>query len=275
MVAVQRIPTDNHRVVRVAAMGDLHCSTSCPSALQPVLAQIAASADVLVLCGDLTNHGLPEEARALVHELSALGPLPIVAVLGNHDHEAGQVDEVRRIVTGSGVTLLDGDGVEIHGVSFAGVKGFGGGFGRGTLSAFGEPAIKRFVQEAVDEVKKLEAALARTKADKKIAILHYSPIRETVEGEAAEIFPFLGSSRLEEPLNRYQVTACVHGHAHRGAPEGRTQAGVPVYNVSVPVMRATYANRPPFRVLDVHVAPAVDREPLSHVVEAPVETDLG
>ena len=260
-------------VVRVAAIGDVHCSPACRGALQPVLAQIAASADVLALCGDLTNHGTPEEAHALVQELSAVGSLPVVAVLGNHDYEAGQVDEVRRIVAGAGIHLLDGDSVEVKGVGLVGAKGFGGGFDRGTLSAFGEPAIKHFVQEAIDEVHKLESALARTKAEKKIAVLHYAPIRATVEGEPPEIFAFLGSGRLEEPLNRYQVTACVHGHAHKGAPEGRTRTGIPVYNVAVPVMRSAYPNRPPFRVMDVHVAAPATRIP--QTTEAPVETDVG
>jgi Icc-related predicted phosphoesterase len=268
-----RIPAADE-VVRVAAVGDVHCSAPCRGALQPLLTQVAKSADVLALCGDLTNHGLPDEVRALVQELAPIaGALPVVAVLGNHDYESNQVDEVCRILAGAGVHVLNGDSFEHKGVALVGVKGFGGGFDRGTLSAFGEPAMKAFVHAADDEVKKLESALARTKAEKKIAILHYSPIRETVEGEAAEIFPFLGSSRLEEPLNRYQVAACVHGHAHRGAPEGRTKSGIPVYNVAVPVMRAAYPNRPPFRVLDVHVARAVGAEP--GPAEAPVETDVG
>lgn len=261
-------------VVRVAAIGDVHCSPNSRGSLQAVLAQVAASADVLALCGDLTNHGTPDEAHALVQELSAVGSLPVVAVLGNHDYEAGQVEEVRRIVAGAGIHLLDGSFVEVKGVALVGCKGFGGGFDRGTLSAFGEPAIKHFVQEVVEEVQKLESALARTKAEKKIAVLHYAPIRATVEGEPPEIFPFLGSGRLEEPLNRYQVTACVHGHAHKGAPEGRTKAGVPVYNVAVPVMRTAYPNRPPFRVLDVHVAPAAPVQ-AAHPAEAPIETDVG
>lgn len=261
-------------VVRVAAIGDVHCSLACPGALQPVFAQVVKSADVLALCGDLTNHGLPEEAQALVRELAAIGQMPVVAVLGNHDYESGRADEVRRILTGAGIHLLDGDAVELRGVAFAGVKGFAGGFARGTLSAFGESAIKRFVQEAVDEASKLEAALARAKASKKIAVLHYAPIRGTVEGEPAEIFPFLGSGRLEEPIDRYHVTAAVHGHAHKGAPEGHTRGGVPVYNVAIPVMRNAFPNRPPFRVLDVHVAPVEDGQ-LRAPAEAPVETDVG
>jgi Icc-related predicted phosphoesterase len=260
-------------VVRVAAVGDVHCSQQCRGTLQTVLAQVAASADVLALCGDLTNHGLPEEAKALVAELQAIHEMPVVAVLGNHDYESGQIDELRKILTGAGVHVLDGDHVEIKGVGIVGVKGFGGGFERGTLSAFGEPAIKHFVQEAIDEVHKLESALARTATEKKIAVMHYSPIRATVEGESPEIFAFLGSGRLEEPLNRYKVTAAVHGHAHRGAPEGRTSAGIPVYNVAVPVMRAAYPTRPPFRVLDVHVLPVVAGA--AQASEAPIESDVG
>jgi Icc-related predicted phosphoesterase len=260
-------------MIRIAAVGDVHCSQQCRGTLQTVLTQVAACADVLALCGDLTNHGLPEEAKALVAELQGIHEMPVVAVLGNHDYESNQVDELRRILTGAGVRVLDGDHVEIKGLGIAGVKGFGGGFERGTLSAFGEPAIKHFVQEAIDEVHKLESALARTATEKKIAIMHYSPIRATVEGEPPEIFAFLGSGRLEEPLNRYKVTAAVHGHAHKGAPEGRTSGGIPVYNVAVPVMRAAYPTRPPFRVLDVHVAPPTPST--AQASEAPIESDVG
>lgn len=270
--AERKTDKPSNGIVRIAAMGDVHCSPACLGQLQPILAQVAATADVLALCGDLTNHGLPEEGHALVRELAAVASMPVVAVLGNHDYEADQVDELRKIITGAGVTLLEGHETEIRGVGFVGAKGFAGGFDRGTLSAFGEPAIKRFVHECVEEVNKLEAALARVKSPKKIAVLHYSPIKATVEGEPPEIFAFLGSGRLEEPLNRYQVTACVHGHAHKGAPEGKTKSGVPVYNVAVPVMRAAYPNRPPFRLLDVHVAPAGQPQ---QPMEGPVETDVG
>ncbi|HEX8524242.1 MAG TPA: metallophosphoesterase [Tepidisphaeraceae bacterium] len=271
MVSTSRVTRDDG-IVRVAAIGDVHCAPASRGSLQSVLNQIAQTADVLVICGDLTNHGLPEEAHALVEEFSSLSSLPVLAVLGNHDYEAGQVDELRRIVSGAGIHLLDGDSFEHRGIGFVGVKGFCGGFDRGILSAFGEPAVKNFVQETIDEVHKLESALARTKAEKKIAILHYSPIRTTVEGEPEEIFPFLGSGRLEEPLNRYQVAAVVHGHAHRGAPEGKTKTGIPVYNVAVPVMRTAYPNRPPFRLLDVHVAPTNGKA--AKPLEAPVESDI-
>jgi Icc-related predicted phosphoesterase len=243
--------------VRVAAVGDVHCSETGSGTLKPLFAQVAETADVLALCGDLTNHGLPAEAQTLVKELAAVGKLPVVAVLGNHDFEANRVDEVRKILCDAGVMLLDGEAVEIEGVGFAGIKGFAGGFGRGTLSAFGEPSIKAFVQEALDEAMKLESALSRLRTPHRIAVLHYSPIRATVENEPPEIFPFLGCSRLEEPLNRYQVTACVHGHAHNGSPEGRTTAGAPVYNVAAPLMRKVYPDRPPFRLLELSKPKAV------------------
>ena len=262
-------------VVRVAAIGDVHCCSSSAGALQPLFAKIAESADVLALCGDLTNHGLPEEGLALVKELSAV-KLPTVAVLGNHDYESGHPDELKRILTDAGVFFLDGEAKEIHGVGFAGVKGFGGGFGRGTLSAFGEPATKRFVQEALDEVMKLEAALQRLHTPQRIVVMHYSPIRATVEGEPPEIFPYLGCGRFEEPLNRYQVAAAVHGHAHAGAAEGRTSTGVPVYNVAVQVMRRVYPDRPPFRLLNLHpTPPAESPTPVGAERGAPVETEVG
>src|SRR5438477_7622880 len=177
--------------------------------------------------------------------------IPVIAVLGNHDFEGGKPNEIRQILTDSGVNVLDGEATEIAGVGFAGVKGFAGGFGRGALGPWGEHAIKAFVQEAVDEALKLEAALARLRTQRRVALMHYSPIRATVEGEPPEIFPFLGSSRLEEPINRYRVSAVFHGHAHRGTPEGRTSAGVPVHNVSMPLLTRIYPNRPPFLIVEV------------------------
>ena len=249
--------TTTSESVRVAAVGDVHCSEAGAGTLKPMFTQVAETADVLVLCGDLTNHGLPSEAQALVKDLPALGKVPVIAVLGNHDYEAGHAEEVRKIFCDAGVMLLDGEAVEVQGIGFAGTKGFAGGFGRGTLSAFGEPAIKSFVQEALNEAIKLETALSRLRTPHRIAVLHYSPIRATVENEPVEIFPFLGCSRLEEPLNRYQVTACVHGHAHNGSPEGRTTAGAPVYNVAAPLMRKAYPDRPPFRLLELSKPKAV------------------
>ena len=238
--------------VRLAAVGDIHCGKSSQGACQTLLSQAAELADILVLCGDLTDYGLPEEAHILAKELSAV-KLPIVAVLGNHDYESDKQDEVRQILADAGVTLLDGDACEIEGVGFAGVKGFAGGFGRGVLGAWGEPVIKAFVHEAINEALKLETALARLHSPHRIAILHYAPIRETVEGEPVEIFAFLGSSRLEEPLSRYPVKAVFHGHAHRGQPEDKTAQGVPVFNVSLSLLRHTFPEHPPFRVFEIEV----------------------
>jgi Icc-related predicted phosphoesterase len=243
----------NGDVVRVAAVGDVHCGKASQGALQPLFARMAEAADVAVLCGDLTDYGLPEEARVLVREVTGVLKIPVVAVFGNHDYESGHADEVRTILTEGGIRILDGDGVEIRGIGFAGVKGFAGGFGDRALQSWGEPVLKLFVREAVEEALKLETALARLRTPRRIAVLHYAPIVGTVESEPAEIMPFLGSSRLEEPINRYHASLVVHGHSHHGAPEGRTSAGVPVYNVSLPVLRAVFPDQPPFRVFEIPV----------------------
>lgn len=250
--------------LRIAAVGDIHVSKHSVGKFQPLFAQISDSADVLVLCGDFTDYGLPDEARILARELSASVKIPVIAVLGNHDYESDKQDEIRQILSDAGANVLDGEVVEVHGVGFAGVKGFAGGFGRGALGPWGEHAIKRFVQEAVDEALKLEAALARLRTQRRVAILHYAPIRATVEGEPPEILPYLGSSRLEEPINRYRVNAVFHGHAHRGAPEGRTATGIPVYNVAMPLLARLNPNRPPFLILEL---------PLHDVEQPP--TDAG
>jgi len=239
-------------VVRIGALADLHCTKTMQGKLQPLLAQAAQAADVLLLCGDLTDYGLPEEAYVLARELSAVH-VPMVGVLGNHDFESGKQDEVRDILKAAGVTMLDGDACEIKGVGFAGVKGFAGGFGRGALGPWGENAVKDFVREAVNEALKLEAALARLRTPHRIGVLHYAPIRETVEGEPPEIYPYLGSSRLSEPLYRYKATAVFHGHAHRGAPEGKIGETIPVYNVALPLLQRHFPDRPPCRVIEVNV----------------------
>jgi Icc-related predicted phosphoesterase len=243
-------------ILRVAAVGDLHCSKKSQGQFQGMFTAAAEHADILLLCGDLTDYGLPEEALVLVQEMAGPAKLPTVAVLGNHDFESGRDGDIRRILVASGVLILDGDAVELRGIGFAGAKGFCGGFGHGTLGAWGEPAVKVFVQEAINEALKLESALARLRNEHRIALLHYSPIRATVENEPIEIFPFLGCSRLEDPLNRYPVTAVVHGHAHNGSPEGHTAAGVPVYNVSLPLLRKAFPDRPPFRILEIRVPAA-------------------
>jgi len=237
--------------LRIAAVGDIHVSKTSQGKFQSLFSQISSSADVLLLCGDFTDYGLPDEARILARELSASVKIPVIAVLGNHDYESDKQGEIRDILIDAGVSVLDGEVVEVQGVGFAGVKGFAGGFGRGALGPWGEQAIKRFVQEAIDEALKLEAALARLRTQRRVAVLHYAPIRATVEGEPPEILPYLGSSRLEEPINRYRVSAVFHGHAHRGAPEGRTATGVPVYNVAMPLLARLNPDRPPFLILEL------------------------
>jgi Icc-related predicted phosphoesterase len=255
-------------VVRIAAAADLHCAKTSVGQLSPLLVRMAEGADILLLCGDLTDFGLPEEAHILVRELNAV-KVPVLAVFGNHDYESGKQEEVRQILLDAGVRMLDGDACEIKGIGFAGVKGFAGGFGRATLGAWGEDIIKRFVQEAMNETLKLESALARLRMPQRIALLHYAPIQDTVEGEPREIFAFLGCGRLAEPLHRYGVTAVFHGHAHRGTPEGKTSGGIPVYNVSLPLMKRHWPDRPPCRILEIPIGAIKEEATGSKAERAP------
>jgi Icc-related predicted phosphoesterase len=242
-------------LLRIAAVADIHVKKSAAfGSLKPMFDAASAEADVLLLCGDVTDYGLVEEAKILAREITASLRIPSIGVLGNHDFESGKADEVVKILTDAGVTMLDGGSHEIEGVGFAGIKGFGGGFGRRQLGAWGEDIIKKFVHESVEEALKLESALARLRTPQKIAVLHYAPIHATVAGEPAEINPFLGSSRLEEPIDRYRCSAVFHGHAHRGSLEGRTKGNVPVYNVAMPLLAAHYDDRQPFRVIEVAIA---------------------
>jgi Icc-related predicted phosphoesterase len=241
--------------VRIAAVGDLHCSRSSTGAFQALFARVAESADVLAMCGDLTDRGQAEEARVLAKELQAL-KIPKVAVLGNHDFESDTAAEVVEILSASGVSILDGTALEIAGVGIAGAKGFAGGFGERALQAWGEEPIKTFVRSAVEETLKLESALARLRTMGRVVIMHYAPVRDTCDGEPFEIYPFLGSSRLEEPINRYAASVVFHGHAHSGRPEGKTSAGVPVYNVALPLLQRLFPDQPPFRVVEIPAQPA-------------------
>ncbi|HEX6984070.1 MAG TPA: metallophosphoesterase [Planctomycetaceae bacterium] len=238
-------------VIRVGAVADIHYRREKENRLRPFFEEAARRVDILLLGGDLTDFGLPEEAEVLVKDLAAAAGVPVVAVLGNHDFEGGKEHEVVEVLRAAGIRVLDGEACEIKGIGIVGAKGFGGGFGRGTLEPWGESMIKHFVQEAVDESLKLERALARLRSPRRVALLHYSPIRETVVGEPEEIFPFLGSGRLEEPLNRFGVSAVFHGHAHRGAPEGHTSTGIPVYNVSLPVLRHHDPKGLPLRIVEL------------------------
>ncbi|OGB23590.1 MAG: metallophosphoesterase [Burkholderiales bacterium RIFCSPLOWO2_02_FULL_57_36] len=236
--------------IRLAAVGDLHCAKTSAGTLRPLFLQAAEAADILFLCGDLTDYGLPEEAHILAEELST-ARIPMVAVLGNHDFESGKQDEVQQILADAGVKILDGEACEIDGLGIAGAKGFAGGYGRRTLGPWGENITKLFVNEAIQEALKLESALAKLRTSQRIALLHYSPIEATVQGEPKEIFAFLGTSRLEEPLIRYPVNAVFHGHAHRGYPEGKTVNNIPVYNVAKPLLLRSFPDRPPFRILEI------------------------
>lgn len=226
--------------LRVAAVGDLHVGENHQHPFRDMFARASNEADVLVLCGDLTNFGKTREAEILAEDLAAC-TIPVVGVLGNHDYECGQPQEVSRILHEAGVRVLDGEAYEIEGVGFAGAKGFIGGYGRHMLSAFGEDAIKAFVQASVDENLKLESSLRMLRTERTVVVTHYAPVVDTVIGEPPEIFAFLGSARMGETIDRFEgVKAVVHGHAHRGAFEGRTPRGVPVYNVARPVVRSTF-----------------------------------
>lgn len=211
-------------------------------------AEISENADMLLLCGDLTDYGLADEAEELVADIRTSVRIPTIAVLGNHDFESGQPELVSKVLDEAGVTMLNGEAVEVAGVGFAGICGFGGGFGRRMLNAWGEPLIKQFVQESISHAVRLEQALAKLQSQQRIVVLHYSPIRATLDGEDPEIYAFLGSSRLEEPINRFKVNAVFHGHAHNGALDGKTSTGIPVYNVSAPALRKTGK---PYRIVEL------------------------
>jgi Icc-related predicted phosphoesterase len=235
--------------MRIAATADLHFVPSSPAILHDQFSKVRDEADVLVLAGDLTNYGLPAEMEPLLNAIIRIR-VPTVAVLGNHDYESGLEQELMRMMTAEGIKVLDGSAYERDGVGFAGTKGFVGGFGRGALTAFGEPEVKTFVRASIDEALKLERGLSQLRTPKRVVVLHYSPISETVNGEAREIFPFLGSSRLAEVIDRHGADLVVHGHAHHGTLDGKTTAGVPVRNVAITLLQA---QNPPaiYRIFDV------------------------
>ena len=239
MVAVSFLKTMAERTLRIAATADLHYGKHSRGKMQDAFGEISGNADVLLLCGDLTEYGLPEEAEELAADIRSAVRIPCIGVIGNHDYESGHPETVANILDQTGVTMLNGEAIEIAGVGFAGICGFGGGFGRRMLNAWGEPLIKQFVQESVSHAIRLEQALVKLQAERRIVVLHYSPIRATLDGEDPEIYAFLGSSRLEEPINRFRSTAVFHGHAHNGINEGKTSTGIPVYNVSAPVLQKT------------------------------------
>ena len=230
--------------LRVAAIGDLHFHQNFSGNLQWLFEKISENADVLALCGDLTHLGLPQEAERLLNELRSCR-IPIVAVLGNHDYQSGHAEEVKQKLRDGKVIVLDeNETFELKGVGFAGTKGFGGGFDRHMLTPFGEESIKQFVTEAVNESLRLEVALNGLHTEKTVVILHYAPIAGTVIGEPPEIFPFLGSSRLAETIDHFDVNAVFHGHAHHGSHQGKTTKGTPVYNCCLELLQKTTPEQP-------------------------------
>jgi Icc-related predicted phosphoesterase len=245
----ESISAEAGRIITVAAIGDLHVTEASDHRYRDMFAEISEQADVLALCGDLTNFGRTSEAEILADDLGAC-TIPVVAVLGNHDHESGQAGEVAQILEQAGAIMLGGQAVVIEGVGFAGTKGFIGGFGRGELGSFGEDAIKTFVGEALEEARILENALRSLRTERSVAVLHYAPVAATVEGEPLEIYPFLGCSRLADAIDRFDnVKAVVHGHAHRGAYSGATPRGVPVFNCARPVLESAFGR--PYALLKI------------------------
>jgi Icc-related predicted phosphoesterase len=234
--------------LKVAAVGDLHVSRFGRGSYTRLFSEVSENADVLLLAGDLTETGTVEEAEALAEDLRSCS-ITKLGVLGNHDYDSGQPAEVREVLEQAGLVLLDGDAHSMDGVGFAGVKGFAGGFRNRMLTAFGEEAIKLFVQEADSEARKLEHSLAQIHSQRKVVVLHYSPVPETVQGEPPEIFPFLGSSRLEHIIDDNEVSVVFHGHAHFGTPEGRTSKGISVYNVALPLMQRVSPDHP-YRIIE-------------------------
>ncbi|MEX2281689.1 MAG: metallophosphoesterase [Gemmatimonadota bacterium] len=243
----------NDHLLRIGAVGDFHCrGPEDVQELTEIFTVAARECDVLLLAGDMTTHGQPEQMREFVRLLSGVD-IPVLAVLGNHDHETDQAAAVAAVLKEAGVQVLDGDAAIIQGVGFVGTKGFGGGFGRHALASFGERETKAFVDAAIAEVLKLEIALADLRTETKVVLLHYTPIPDTLGAEPEQIWPFLGSSRLLPPIETYGVSVVFHGHAHIGIPEAQTPQGVPVFNVALPVLRSL--NLP----LRIWSAPAPER----------------
>jgi Icc-related predicted phosphoesterase len=252
---------------RLAAVADLHCRQDQHGRFRELVKMVNGEAEGLVVAGDLTDHGTLEEASTLAEALSELR-VPCAAVLGNHDFEGGVVKEIVRVLSEAKVQVLDGDhAVFDKRLGIAGVKGFAGGFEHCMLQAFGEPAVKAFVQEAVNEALKLEAALAQLDYARKIVLMHYAPVLATTEGERVEIRPFLGTTRLVAPCDAFGADAIFHGHAHHGQPEARTPRGIPVYNVAMPVLKRVYDRK--FRVVDVGAPDLGERAP-AETIPAPM-----
>src|SRR5580658_820697 len=235
--------------MRIAATADLHFSPQSYAKLKDQFERVLDEADVLVLAGDLTNFGQPDEMEPLLNVLVRLR-VPTIVGLGNYDFESGKEAELTRMMVASGIKVLDGSAYERDGIGFAGTKGFVGGFGRGILTAFGEPEIKAFVRASIDEALKLERAMSQLRTNKRVVVLHYAPIAATIDGEAPEILPFLGTSRLAEVIDRHGADLVFHGHAHNGKLDGLTTGGIPVHNVAITLLQS---QQPPaaYRVFEI------------------------
>jgi Icc-related predicted phosphoesterase len=228
--------------VKIAAIADLHCRVNMTDDIRTLLKQVQREADVLVLAGDLTDTGLPAEMEVVLKELERLS-MPKVAVLGNHDHESDQAEVLANMLRSQGINVLEGTVCEIESIGFVGTKGFCGGFGSHFVQPFGERALKTFIQASISEAVTLENALAKLDCPHKVAVLHYAPVSSTLEGEPLELYPFLGSDRLANAIDRHGADVIFHGHAHHGSPEGQTQGNIPVHNVSR-FVRSRVSDRP-------------------------------
>ncbi|MPY92865.1 MAG: metallophosphoesterase [Acidimicrobiia bacterium] len=231
-------------MIRIAAVGDVHAGLDSRGRVAPGFADVDERADLLLLAGDLTRCGTPEETAVFADELAGLS-IPKLAVLGNHDHHDGRPEAVAAVLVEREILVLEGNAavVEVRGtrLGIAGVKGFGGGFAGASGSAFGEAEMKAFMHHTMDVCDRLEDALAGLDdVDLRVALLHYSPIPETLWGERLEIYPFLGSYLLAEAVDRAGAHLVFHGHAHAGTERGETPGGVPVRNVAQPVLGAAY-----------------------------------
>lgn len=229
--------------IRIAAMADLHTEENSLGKFREIFKEVSKKADILLLCGDLTHEGLLKEAEVLAEELSFC-KIPVLGVLGNHDHTNSQEAPIIKILSEQHLFILENQNYIYRKIGFAGVKGFCGGFDKHLTAPFGERILKEFVMEAVNETMQLEEALMKLETEKKIVILHYSPIRETVVGESLEIYPMLGTSRLTEPIDNFNVTAVFHGHSHHGTAQGKTSKGIPVYNVAFPLLSKISPHKP-------------------------------
>jgi Icc-related predicted phosphoesterase len=230
--------------IRIAAVGDVHLGEDARGRLRPALAHLGGHADVLLLAGDLTRHGTVDEARVVADEFGDL-PVPVIAVLGNHDYHSDQEKQVTEVLTDQGITVLEGESVVLTAggqrLGVAGVKGFGGGFAGKCGSDFGEPEMKAFVRHSKETAARLGTALAGLECDRTVVLTHYAPVNDTLLGEPPEIYAFLGSYLLAEEIDRAGADLAVHGHAHRGTELGVTPGGVRVRNVAQPVIRKAFA----------------------------------